>query len=162
MSTLVVTRGLPGSGKTTWARAWVGEQDEYGRRPHHRERVRVNRDDMRFMLFGRYWPVPEDAVTYAQVSAVAGLLMRDRDVVVDDTNLRAGDIARWREAARAAGAEFEVNDTFLGVPVEECIRRDRQRDRSVGRDVILAMMRRFEEGDHLPGERQVLDRMGRS
>jgi tRNA uridine 5-carbamoylmethylation protein Kti12 len=44
MATLLITRGLPGSGKTTWARAWV--EDAPARR------VRVNRDDLRQCAFG--------------------------------------------------------------------------------------------------------------
>ena len=42
MTALVITRGLPGSGKTTYARAWVAEDREH--------RARVNRDDIRQML----------------------------------------------------------------------------------------------------------------
>jgi hypothetical protein len=41
---LVITRGLPGCGKTTRARAWVAEDPS--------RRVRVNRDDLRTMLSG--------------------------------------------------------------------------------------------------------------
>jgi predicted kinase len=136
MSSLVVTRGLPASGKTAWARGWAGE---------HERRARVNRDDMRFMLFGRYWPVPEDEVTVAQRAAVRALLEAGLSVVVDDTCLRAQDMEAWRELAASAGAGLVVNDSFLGVPVEECIRRDRARERTVGAAVIRAMMRRYEE-----------------
>jgi hypothetical protein len=39
VSKLIITRGLPGSGKTTWARQQV-------------RFVRVNRDDLREMLHG--------------------------------------------------------------------------------------------------------------
>ena len=42
MTNLIITRGLPGCGKTTYARAWVAEDREH--------RARVNRDDIRAML----------------------------------------------------------------------------------------------------------------
>ena len=38
---LVITRGLPASGKTTWARGWANQP----------ERVRLSRDDLRQQLF---------------------------------------------------------------------------------------------------------------
>ena len=39
---LILTRGIPGSGKSTWAKAWVAENPE--------RRVRLNWDDMRNMM----------------------------------------------------------------------------------------------------------------
>lgn len=42
MAKLIITRDLPASGKTTWARSWVAED------PIHR--TRVNRDDIRAMF----------------------------------------------------------------------------------------------------------------
>ena len=42
MPKLILTRGIPASGKSTWAKAWVQEDPQ--------RRVRVNRDDLRRML----------------------------------------------------------------------------------------------------------------
>lgn len=39
MNTLTITRGLPGSGKSTWAKAWTAADPTC--------RARVNRDDLR-------------------------------------------------------------------------------------------------------------------
>ena len=39
---IILTRGIPGSGKSTWAKAWVAESPE--------TRIRLNWDDMRNML----------------------------------------------------------------------------------------------------------------
>ena len=41
MSKLIITRGLPASGKSTWAKQWVLEDPEH--------RVRINQDDIRLM-----------------------------------------------------------------------------------------------------------------
>lgn len=55
MSGVIVLRGLPGSGKSTWAKEWVaGDPDN---------RVRINRDDIRYASFGKYWGVDEDYVS---------------------------------------------------------------------------------------------------
>mgnify|MGYP003455142708 FL=1 len=48
MNKLILTRGIQGSGKTTWARQWVAEDPD--------SRVRINNDDLRNML-GNYWVV---------------------------------------------------------------------------------------------------------
>ena len=52
---LIVLRGLPGSGKSTWAREYMAQRSGA---------VRINRDDLREMLHGdRPWNVIDEAVT---------------------------------------------------------------------------------------------------
>lgn len=120
MTTLHLTRGLPGSGKTTKARLWVAR--------HPEARVRVNRDDLRTMAHGgrkgTAWQ--EQAVTTMQASSVSGLLLDGFDVVADDTNLRPDVMAAWYALAGRVGATVEVWD-LTDVPVEECVRRNEQR-----------------------------------
>lgn len=135
---LVITRGIPGSGKTTWARDWVSYAPEV--------RARVNRDDLRANLYGQPAPLPyaqEVAVTAAQREAVRGLLTAGRDVVVDDTHIRAKYIKEWAELAEDCGASFTVADWFAQVPIEMCIQRDLARERTVGEKVIRDMAARL-------------------
>ncbi|GAB2573817.1 hypothetical protein Aab01nite_20490 [Paractinoplanes abujensis] len=130
MTRLLITRGLPASGKTTFARTL---------QPHV---VRVNRDDLRRMLHGRrlYTDRAEAEVSLAQRAAVDALLGRGVSVIVDDTNLRDDAVRRWAATAARHGAGFEVHD-FTDVPLEECIRRDAGRDEDdrVGADGIRRM-----------------------
>lgn len=129
MTTLHVTRGLPASGKSSWARQWV--------RADPARRVRVNRDCLRDMLWaGAYerGPAHEAAVTAAQHAAVAGLLTAGWDVAVDDMNLDPAVMAAWHALAVQAGARVEVVD-FTAVSVETCVRRDAVRPDS-GRCVM--------------------------
>lgn len=136
MTSLVITRGLPASGKTTYARAWVFEDEE--------NRARINRDDLRETLFGRPAPLPwklEEVITQAQREAVRSLLRSGRSVIVDDMNLRQRYVTAWASLAESAGAEFSVVD--LTTDVEECVRRDHARDRQVGEDVIRDLAKRF-------------------
>lgn len=143
MTQLIITRGLPASGKTTWARQWVARDEQ--------RRARVNRDDLRFALFGRYWPVDEPVVTAAQRAAVKALLRRGTSVVVDDTNLRQKDAVRWAELALEMGADFE--SVFIDTPLALCLERDRKRqaagERYVGHDVIAEKHNRYLAGKTL-------------
>lgn len=136
---LILTRGIPASGKTTWAREWVAE-DETGR-------ARVNRDDLRMNLYGRLAPLPyelEQVITCAQHAAVRGLLNGHIDVVVDDTNIPLKRLREYAKIAKDAGAELDFMQ--FDTPLEECIERDLHRPVGaghVGREVITQMHERW-------------------
>jgi predicted kinase len=120
MTKLLITRGLPASGKTTYAKAWVAEDREH--------RARVNRDDLRTMVDGGEWiqGVTEPRIVAARDASISALLNRGVDVICDDTNLVqrvARDLARL--AARA-GAELTVVD-LTNVPLETCLLRNGRR-----------------------------------
>jgi predicted kinase len=120
MTNLLITRGLPASGKTTYAKAWVAED--------RASRARVNRDDLRVMVDGGEWVagVTEPRIAAARDAAISALLNRGVDVICDDTNLVqrvARDLARL--AARA-GAELTVID-LTNVPLETCLLRNGRR-----------------------------------
>lgn len=140
MTTLHITRGLPASGKTTFARRWVAEDVQ--------SRARVNRDDLRASLLDGHGVLGhslEEVVSTAQRAQVQALLERGTSVIVDDTNLRLRFARAWAELAADVGADFEVHD--LPTPVEVCIERDDARQaagqRFVGRAVIEDMAKRF-------------------
>jgi predicted kinase len=141
MTRLLITRGLPASGKTTFARKLQPDV------------VRVNRDDLRRMLHGQrlYNQHAEAQVTQAQRAAVEALLRARGSVIVDDTNLRAKTVREWAEMAARYHASFEVHD-FTDVPVDECVRRDvdRPEDERVGEEGIRRMHARYLAGKNLP------------
>lgn len=135
MTKLIITRGLPGSGKSTWAKAWVAEDPE--------KRARVNRDDLRQLLYGRNAPLPwvlEEGITAAARPAIINLLKLDRSVVVDDMHLRMKYVREMEELAAECGVEFEVNETFLDVSLETCLERDHLRSIRGGRSVTEAVI----------------------
>jgi predicted kinase len=135
MATLTITRGLPGSGKSTWAR-------------REGKGVRVNRDDLRRMLhggnLGQGWA--EAQVTLAQRAMVGALLRAGVSVICDDTNLSHRAVTELRQVAEECEATFVVRD-FTDVPIEVCIERDAARDEEsrVGEEVIRAMHKRYLE-----------------
>jgi predicted kinase len=134
--TLILMRGYPGSGKTTLAQKWVAD-DEANRR-------RVNRDDIRHMLFGRYTDVDEVAVTKAQKALVETFLRQRKDVVVDDTNLRLRTVKDWVQVAHRHAHQVEIVDVETGP--SECMMRDDARqseEKIVGGRVINDFAKRY-------------------
>ncbi|MFG3497790.1 AAA family ATPase [Streptomyces sp. NPDC047928] len=131
MPVVHVMTGLPASGKTTEARRLQAESGGRMRR--------VNLDDLRTMLDV---PAPERGRSYTheqtvlaiQDAAVRAAIGDGFDVVVDNTHLTP-HIPKRLKAAVAGQATFVVHD-FTGVPVEECVRRDGARERSVGEEII--------------------------
>jgi predicted kinase len=120
MAQLLITRGLPGCGKTTWARAWVAADREH--------RARVNRDDLRTMLDdGQFVKgVTEPRILAARDAAILSLLSKGIDTISDDTNLPQRTARDLAKLARRAGAELEVID-LTGVPLGTCLERNAAR-----------------------------------
>ena len=140
---LILTRGLPGSGKSTWAKEWVAEKPLV--------RIRVNRDDIRAMLYGKLHDLDykqEEAVSIVEKAAVRAALEDGKGVVVDAMHLRTKYIREWMKVAREVGAELDVWD--FPTPVDECVARDNLRaargERAVGEKVIRDLARRFTRG----------------
>lgn len=133
MSELHITRGLPGSGKTTLAEAWVLEAPL--------TRRRVNRDSFRHMMyFGQsiHDNNTEALITKFTTGTVRQLLRQGLDVIVDDTNLRQRVAREWATLAKVCGAELVVHD-LTGVPLHECLSRNANRPGPVPEHVIRGM-----------------------
>lgn len=91
MNRLIICRGLPASGKTTWAKEWVMRDPEH--------RVRINQDDIRLML-GKYWvSARESIVGTIQQEAVLAAMNFGVDIVIDNTNLNKKVVDAYVEVA---------------------------------------------------------------
>lgn len=144
---IIIARGIPGSGKSTWARAWVGESPE--------TRIRINNDDIRNML-GDYWvPSREDLVSFIKHKSAVAAMGHGYDIVVDNMNLNPKEINFWETIVNSHNKdtervdlgftkykyEIEFKDFFI--PVEECIKRDAMRPNPIGEKTIKEIWKKY-------------------
>ena len=144
---IILTRGIPGSGKSTWARAWVAESPE--------TRIRINNDDIRNML-GNYWvPSREDLVSFIKHKSAVAAMGHGYDIVVDNMNLNPKEVNFWETIIDSHNKdtegvnlgfekykyEIEFKDFFI--PVEECLKRDAMRPNPIGEKTIKDIWRKY-------------------
>jgi predicted kinase len=142
MVTLWITRGLPASGKSTWARQWVSEDPK--------RRAEVNRDMLRLMMHGGFADA-EPQVTAAEHAAIEALLRKGTSVACSDTNLPQRTARDLAKIARRAHADLEVRD-LTDVPLEACLARNAVRTdkEPVPEERIREMHARYVAGRKYP------------
>lgn len=134
MRKIILTKGLPGSGKTTWAKEMQKENPNL---------VLVNKDELRAMLHSSVHSKGRESFVLAvRDFIVIKSLQEGHDVIVHDTNFHQKHIDQMVVLANSfppdKKVQVEVKD-FTDVPVDECIRRDKLRTNSVGAGVIRKM-----------------------
>lgn len=118
--------GIPGSGKTTRARELVKSSGQKGR---------INRDDLRAMLFNSVWSGKREAIVVDCEKAIAEVLLRHKNsIVVDNTHLLPKHRDAWSAFAKEHDIQFETER--INESLEECIRRDSLRAKPVGQAII--------------------------
>ena len=138
---ILVLIGISGSGKTTEARKILAENSNY---------IRVNRDDIRAMLFGytdktAYQHYNKKDMGYLEV-IVSGVqdksiregLKANKSVIIDNTNLSV----KYLKEFKKYGVPIEYR--FIECDVEVAVMRDSLRDRSVGESVIRKQQKSLE------------------
>lgn len=124
-------KGLPASGKSTYARKLA--DDGW---------TRVNKDDLRSMLHNGKWSSKnEQQVLILRNRIISESLILGKSVVVDDTNFAPKHKELLQNIAKEFNASFETK--FFDVSVEECIERDLKRPNSVGSKVIMDMYNQY-------------------
>ncbi|MBI2677435.1 MAG: AAA family ATPase [Candidatus Koribacter versatilis] len=122
---VVLTIGLPGSGKSTW----------YKRRGI----TPLSSDLLRTILFDN---ITEQRYQHLVFSTLRSLL-RARLIAkmpwnyVDATNLSPHERKQWIKMSKGFG--YDVQAVFFDVPVEVCLERNRRRERVVPEDVMRRM-----------------------
>lgn len=130
MAKIIMLKGLPASGKSTWAKQKVQGNGNF---------IRISKDDIRESIFGGWTQKREKYVLAMRDALIKEGIRLGKNVIVDDTNLNPIHEAHFREMAKELGVGLEINDSFLKVDIEECVERDLKRLNSVGQRVIYKM-----------------------
>ncbi len=124
---LILTKGLPASGKTTWAKEYIQK---------YPETANLCKDDLRLQLSSTN--KREKRVIKVRDLLTEYYFEQGYAVIWSDTNLNPVHLTRATELAAKYQAELTVKD-FTDVPLAECIRRDLVRSNSVGQEAIEQM-----------------------
>jgi len=134
---VVLTIGLPGSGKTTWFK--------------RRGVTPLSSDMLRTILFDDITEQRYQGLVFSTLRSLlrARLIARMPWNYVDATNLSPHERRQWIKMAASFG--YEVQAVFFDVPLEVCLERNGKRDRPVSEDVMQKMAERlkppvFDEG----------------
>jgi predicted kinase len=153
MLKVTICKGLPASGKSTWAKEQVAKSGG--------KLKRINKDDLRAMVDPNWTTNKEKFIVQIRDAFIKEALLEGFNVIVDDTNLAGTHIEDITQLAQLMESQIDdkieviINDSFLQVPIPECIERDRKRGSKggkVGYKTILRMAKGagLIESDHLP------------
>lgn len=130
---LIILCGIPGSGKTTYAKDYVERNGNTIHLSSDAIRKELYRDEN---IQGN----PGEVFALMQKRAIEAL-NDGCDVLYDATNVTRKDRASIiGMCPRFAKIECHI----IWAPIEECIKRDSERERTVGKEVIDRMLKRFQ------------------
>ena len=146
MKKIILTRGIPASGKSTWAKQEVLKDPEHS--------IRINRDDLRNMS-GKYWvPTREHYIEACKgIILISAMNFQFDTIIIDGMNLNPkesgklkGEIAMVNDAFKSGQDKYVVKiKDFTDVPLDVCLERDSKRENPIGENVIRGIFNKYKE-----------------
>jgi len=138
--TVIITKGIPASGKSTWAKEQIDKNPGMYKR--------VNKDDLREMLDNSNWSDSnEKFILKLRDQIIIEGLKAGKHVICDDTNLDPKHETRIREIVseynKTKNDSVQVVIVNFNISVTEAIKRDSKRSKPVGAKVIRDMYNKY-------------------
>ena len=149
MKKILILRGLPASGKSTYARSLLTQN------PHIWKRL--NKDELRAMLDNSvHSSSNEKFVVRVRDFMLVEALKEGKNVIIDDTNLSEKTVERIKQVVQKymkdSGETVDIEIKDMETSLEECLERDKKREKKVGENVIMKMYKQHilkdERGPH--------------
>ena len=141
MRTIEFLKGLPASGKSTYAKEKVRNNQEW---------VRLNKDDMRAVFHGGKWNRTREQDIIQTENYLLNLFMSaNKNIIIDNSHFAEKHLERVKNIVVLHNKQFdnkykiEINDSFCDVTYAECVARDAARKNPVGSSVIFNMWRTY-------------------
>lgn len=115
MSTLIMMKGLPKSGKTTWAKKWANKSHK---------RVYVSWSAILDMMGGKFKKQRQVIAFDAAMRVMKNAIRQGLDVVVDECNLYGAEWGMFVTSAQLMGAKVEW--MTIDTPLEVCLQRNKE------------------------------------
>ena len=145
MKRIILTRGIPASGKSTWAKQKVLKDPEHS--------IRINRDDLRNMC-GKYWvPTREKYITACKGTIFINAINFKFDtIILDGMNLNPKEfeyvsivVNKVNEIIKDIKNQYKIEiKDFTNVPLNVCIERDSKRENPLGEKVIRDIFNKYQ------------------
>ena len=146
MKKIILTRGIPASSKSTWAKQEVLKDPEHS--------IRINRDDLRNMS-GKYWvPAREKYITACKGTILINAINFKFDtIIIDEMNLNPKENGYLKGIVSMMNDTFKDNNDkyiieikdFTNVPLDVCIERDSKRENPIGENVIRDIFNKYKD-----------------
>lgn len=127
MTTIILTRGIQGSGKSTWSKQWVNECPE--------KRIRWNNDDYRLML-GPYNCIKqrEKIVVQCRLYTILSAIENNYDIVIDATNIKINksinSITNFLTKHNISNDQYNIIVKEFDTPLNICMERVYHRNKN--------------------------------
>lgn len=123
--------GIPGSGKSTYAKQLVAKDPANW--------ARINNDDLRSMLNGSVWTSEyEKFITDTRNYLIRDALKRGKNVIIDNLNLNKRHWEDTCKIVKSVNVDAQVYEKLFYIELEEAVERDSKREgkAKVGEEVI--------------------------